>query len=134
MPCIENDQMDLLLHLLFKFTVRKKDAQHCTVQYSHCRGAEEPHAAPEPRVADPYVEPYLFDVLDVFVSPVATVSITFSCPLETLPLSFLLFAVRFSLCCAFVYVLLVCVCAARLCMCCAFLYLLRVSVMCCVVL
>ena len=87
---------------------------HNTVLYSHCRGAEEPHSAPEPRVADPYVEPYLFDVLDVFVSPVATVSITFSCPLETLPLSLLLFA-------------------ARLCMCCAFLYLLRVSLMCCVV-
>ena len=39
-------------------------------------------------VADPCVEPYLFDVFDVFVSPVAAVSITFSCPLETLPLSF----------------------------------------------
>ena len=66
-------------------------------------------------VADPCVEPYLFDVLDIFVSPVATVSITFSCPLETLPLSFLLFA-------------------TRSCICCAFVYLLRVSVMCCVVL
>ena len=50
---------------------------HNTVLYSHCRGAEEP------RVADPCVEPYLFDVLDVFVSPVATVSITFSGPLDT---------------------------------------------------
>ena len=92
---------------------------HNTVLDSHCRGAEEPHSAPEPRVADPYVEPYLFDVLDVFVSPVATVSITFSCPLETR---------------RFFYLLRVCVCAARLCMCCTFLYLLRVSVMCCVVL
>ena len=46
-------------------------------------------------------EPYLFDVLDVFVSHVATVSITFSCPLETLPLSFLLFAAHFCICCAF---------------------------------
>ena len=88
---------------------------HNTLLYSHCRGAEEPHSAPELRVADPYVEPYLFDVLDVFVSPVATVSITFSCPLETLPLSFLLFAVRFSLCCAFVYVLRISVFAARFC-------------------
>ena len=88
---------------------------HNTVLYSHCRGAEEP------RVADPCVEPYLFDVLDVFVSPVATVSITFSGPLETLPLSFLLFAARFSLCYTFVYVLRVCVCAAHFCICCAFL-------------
>ena len=83
---------------------------HNTVLYSHCRGAEEP------RVADPCVEPYLFDVLDIFVSPVATVSITFSGPLETLPLLFLLFAARFSMCCAFVYVLRVCV------MCCVVLW------------
>ena len=67
------------------------------------------------RVADPCVEPYLFDVLDVFVSPVATVSITFSGPLETLPLSFLLFAARFSLCYTFVYVLHISVFAARFC-------------------
>ena len=90
--------------------------KHNTVLYSHCRGAEER------RVADPCVEPYLFDVLDVFVSHVATVSITFSCPLETLPLSFLLFAARFSLCYAFVYVLHISVFAARFC-----------NVLCCVV-
>ena len=92
---------------------------HNTVLYSHCRGAEEP------RVADPCVEPYLFDVLDVFVSHVATVSITFSCPLETLPLSFPLFATRLCnvLCCVvklmnmfsyFACVLTTCMCFLKL--------------------
>ena len=52
-------------------------------------------ATPEPWVADPCVEPNLFDVVDIFVSPVAAVSITFSGPLETLPLSFSVFAARF---------------------------------------
>ena len=50
---------------------------HNALLYSHCRGTEEPHAAPEPQVADPCVDPNLLDVLYVFVSPVAAVSITF---------------------------------------------------------
>ena len=41
------------------------------------------------------MEPNLLDVLGVFVAPVAAVSITFRCPLETLPLSFSVCAARF---------------------------------------
>ena len=104
------------------------------------------------RVTDPCVEPNSFNTLVVFVSPVAAVSITFSCPLESLPLSFSVFAARFCICCAFLYLQRVsvfaarfciccaflylqrvCVLAARFCICCAILYLQRVSVMCCVV-
>ena len=56
-------------------------------------------------VADPCVGPNLLNALNVFVSPVAVVSITFRCPLETLPISFPLFAVHFCICCKFLYLL-----------------------------
>ena len=56
------------------------------------------------------------DVLDVFVSPVAAVSITFSCHLETLPLSFSLIAIRVC-----VFAARISIFAARLCIRCAFL-------------
>ena len=101
---------------------------HNTVQYSHCRGAEEPRSAPEPRDDNPCAEPKLYGVLDVLVSPVAAVSIPFSCPLETLPLCcrlyllrVRLFAARSSICCAFVYLQRVCLFAARVSICSAFL-------------
>ena len=47
------------------------------------------------------MEPNLLDVLDVFVAPVAAVSITFRCPLETPTLSFSVIAAHFCnvLCC-----------------------------------
>ena len=36
--------------------------------WSHCRGVEEPHSGPEPRVADPDLAPYMLN----YFSPISS--------------------------------------------------------------